>query len=171
MLAQIVAILFAGYLAHLVDYRILKNRYIKSEKFDFNLSCGSTACEGINADIVKQDVPRFVLVNDVYHLPFKDKQFKNALCSHTMEHVDNPVKFFKELQRVSENVTILIPPVWDFLAMMDIAEHKFQFLTLRTMHKNRLPRFFKLPFAASFQKKFGQMADISPDPRSWFRRI
>jgi len=139
-----------------LDYRYLKNKYLKSEHFDLNVCCGNTVCQGINADIVKRKVPRFVLIKDIYRLPFKNKQFKNAICFHVLEHVSDPVMFFNELKRVAENITILVPPLWDPGCMLTINEHKWQFLTFKTKYRNKLPKFFKIPLAETYQKIFGQ---------------
>jgi len=35
-------------------------------------------------------------------LPFKDKEFDYVICKHVLEHVDDPVKFLKELSRVGK---------------------------------------------------------------------
>ncbi|MFA6088256.1 MAG: methyltransferase domain-containing protein [Candidatus Woesearchaeota archaeon] len=149
-------IVILGFFLNWLDYKFMKKRYLESEKFDLNICCGNTSCEGVNADIVKRDVSKFVLVKNIYKLPFKDKQFKNTICSHTLEHIDNPKKFFDELRRVSKNVTILVPPLWDFGCMINIWEHRLQFLTFTSRHKNKLPKFFYLPFSKTFQKKLGQ---------------
>ena len=160
MLMQIIAavssLLVLGFVLNWLDYTFMKNRYLKKGKFDLNVCCGDTACGGVNADIVKRNVPRFVLVKDIYSLPFRNKQFKNAICSHTMEHVEDPVKFFKELKRVSNSVTILVPPIWDYGCMLNIFEHKRQFVTLWTKHVNKLPKSFPLPLAGVVQSKYGQ---------------
>ncbi len=140
---------------HVIDYKILKNRHMRGKKYDLNISCGNTDGGGINADIVKRNVPNFVLVKDIYNLPFKDNQFKETLCSHTMEHVEDPDKFYAELERVSKNVTLLVPPLWDILALFDIGEHKWQFLSSKIVHRNNLPRRVKLPYWG-YQKKYGQ---------------
>jgi len=142
-------------MAHVFDYKILKSHYLKRKKWDLNISCGSVDGGGINADIVERDVPNFVLVKDIYNLPFKDGQFEDTLCSHTIEHVEDPEKFYSELRRVSKNVVLLVPPLWDPLALIVFREHKWQFLTLRTRHFNSLPDKFRLPYW-SFQRKFGQ---------------
>lgn len=144
-----------GVIAHILDYRVLKIRDFNSRKWDLNISCGPTDGGGLNADIIKRDVPHFVLVKDIYHLPFKNKQFNNIVCSHTMEHVDDPDRFFKELTRVSKNVTLIIPPAWDLAAVAWVLEHKWQFLTIRSMHVNELPRKVRLPYW-SIQERLGQ---------------
>lgn len=142
-------------LMNFIDYTLLKNYFLKRKKWDLNICCGGTDGGGINADIVKRKVPNFILLKDVYQLPFKDKQFKNVISSHTIEHLENPDLFYKELKRVSENITFLIPPLWDLFALFDFSEHKWQFLTLKTKYVNSLPRRVKLPYWW-YQKKFGQ---------------
>ena len=143
------------FLCHIVDYRILKRYYLKQRKWDLNISCGNTDSGGINADVVKRGVPNFVLIEDMYKLPFKDKQFDNVMCSHTVEHLKDPEKFHAELKRVSKNVVFLIPPIWDILAMEEYMEHKWQFISLKIKHANSLPRKFKLPYWG-IQEKYGQ---------------
>ncbi len=138
---------------HIFDYRILKGRVLR-EKWDLNICCGKTDCGGINADVVPRRVRNFVLV-DIYRLPFRDGQFNRAVCSHTMEHVDNPEMFYLELKRVSKSVTLLVPPVWDIAAVAHVPEHKWQFLTLRSRHDSSLPRMVKLPYWW-YHRMFGQ---------------
>jgi hypothetical protein len=142
-------------LANILDYIILKNYYFKRQKWGLNICCGNTDGGGVNADIIKRSVPNFILIENIYKLPFKDKEFKDAICSHTMEHVDDPDRFYKELKRISENVVLLVPPIWDLASLGAFREHKWQFLTLRTKYFNNLPRKFKLPWWW-YQKKFGQ---------------
>jgi len=151
-----VGLVVLGFFLNWLSYRFLKKKYLKAEKFDLNICCGNTSCEGFNADIIRRDVPRFVLIKNIYKLPFKDKQFKNIICSHTLEHVEDPIEFFKELRRMSENVVILVPPLWDFGCMLNIWEHRLQFLTFKSRHKNKLPNFFYLPFSRIIQNIFGQ---------------
>ena len=38
------------------------------------------------------------------------------MCSHTIEHVDNPAAFDIELRRVGANVKYIITPLWDLAA-------------------------------------------------------
>ncbi|WP_129630916.1 class I SAM-dependent methyltransferase [Candidatus Oscillochloris fontis] len=44
-------------------------------------------------------VDRPFVVADAHHLPFKDGAFAYAICSHILEHMDEPVQFANELQR------------------------------------------------------------------------
>ncbi|MBN2203260.1 MAG: methyltransferase domain-containing protein [Candidatus Aenigmarchaeota archaeon] len=141
-------------LAALVDF-FIRNHYIKKRKWDLNISCGDTDGGGINADIIERKVKKFVLVNNIYKLPFRNKQFENVLCSHTIEHVENPDLFYRELRRVSKNVFIVIPPLWDVFSILHFREHKWQFLSLRHIHMNSIPRRVRLPYCR-FQKLFGQ---------------
>ena len=149
--------LFLGYVyvAHIFDYKILKEKHLKQKKWDLNISCGDTNIAKINADIIERNVPNFMLVKDIYNLPFKDKQFDNVISSHTIEHVEDPDKFFKELKRISKNVTILLPPIWDLASLFWILEHKWIFLTLNTKHETKLPYKIKMPYCF-IHKLFGQ---------------
>ena len=141
--------------AHVIDYHVLKRYYLKKRKYGLNISCGDTDAGGVNADVAARDVNNFVLVDDVYHLPFGDKQFKSVVSSHTIEHVEDPDRFYGELSRVSGEVVLFVPPVWDIFSLLAFREHKWQFLTLRPKHVNSLPRKVKLPYW-SLQKRFGQ---------------
>ncbi len=141
--------------SHVLDYRILKPIHFNKRKWDLNISCGPTDGGGLNADVIERKVKNFVKVKDIYNLPFKNKQFDHIVSSHTIEHVEDPVKFYNELKRVSKNVTLLLPPIWDLAGLGFLFEHKWQFLTLKTHHVNKLPKKFKLPFWW-YQKRFGQ---------------
>jgi len=144
------------FLAHLVSYQLGKNRILKKQKWDLNICCGKTDGGGVNVDIVQhKDLPGFRQVDDIYKLPFRNAEFESVLCSHTMEHVDDPQRFFAELQRVGRSVTVVVPPLYDLAAVFSVMEHKWIFLTFRKEHQ-QLPSYVKLPLADAFQKRFGQ---------------
>lgn len=46
-------------------------------------------------------VDRPLVVADAHHLPFKDGAFAYTICSHILEHMDDPLQFAAELRRVS----------------------------------------------------------------------
>ncbi|HMO56649.1 MAG TPA: methyltransferase domain-containing protein [Roseiflexaceae bacterium] len=46
-------------------------------------------------------VDRPFVVADAHHLPFRDGVFSYAICSHILEHMDDPQQFARELVRVS----------------------------------------------------------------------
>ncbi|MGD2087904.1 MAG: methyltransferase domain-containing protein [Candidatus Aminicenantes bacterium] len=155
--AVCVGIVVCCMLAHFISYRILKKRILKRQKWDLNICCGQTNGGGINADIVEQKgVPNFRLIKDVYKLPFQTGQFDTVLCSHTIEHVDSPELFLQELQRIGKKVTIVIPPLYDATAALNIFEHKHIFLSFKKEHQ-RLPKYAKLPLASFIQKRIGQI--------------
>lgn len=142
---------------HWLSYSYIKNSIIKSRKWCLNLCCGNTDGGGINADVVRHfDVPRFEKLSNIYRLPYRDRQFEWVLCSHTIEHVDDPWKLDRELRRVGKNVVYVLPPLWDIGAVFNLLEHKWVFLTLRKTHRE-LPRHIKLPGSDTMQKIFGQM--------------
>ncbi|MFQ6069455.1 MAG: methyltransferase domain-containing protein [Candidatus Aminicenantales bacterium] len=156
VLVSVIGFFLLIYGLHFLSYSVLKNRILRKQKWEANICCGKTDGGGVNVDIVKHShVPCFVLVGEVYNLPFKDRQFSSIISSHTIEHLDDPQAFYQELKRISEKVTIVIPPLWDILGAFAFLEHKHLFLSFKKEH-HRLPPCIKLPFSSFIQKKFGQ---------------
>ena len=142
-------------LTHILSYSIIKRTILRQQKWDLNICCGKTDGGGINADIVAHSaLPNMVLV-DIHRLPFRDRQFNTVLCSHTMEHVADPDGFFQELSRVGDDVTIVIPPLWDVSAALNVFEHRYIFLSFKKTHKS-LPPYIELPLASAVQRYLGQ---------------
>ncbi|MDQ8145689.1 MAG: methyltransferase domain-containing protein [Gemmatimonadota bacterium] len=140
-----------------LSYRVLKQRVLSERRWDYNICCGTTDGGGINADIVRHvDLPRFELVTDVYRLPHPTRAFETVLCSHTLEHVDDPAAMFAELRRVGRRVTVLVPPLWDVGAALNLFEHRVVFLTWRTRHDDVLPPFVRFRPARWVQDRIGQ---------------
>ena len=139
-----------------LSYRVLKKRILRRRKWGLNICCGKTDGGGINADIARHaDVPRFIRIASVDRLPFKDGAFESVLCSHTMEHIENPEAFFRELQRVGKEITLVLPPLWDPAGALNIFEHRWIFLTFKKVHR-RLPRRVRLPLSRAVQRRLGQ---------------
>ena len=149
-----VALLIAlNFLSYRIMGGIIRNQ---REQWDLNICCGKTDGGGVNVDIVKHaEIPNLIVVDDIYNLPFTTNQFDNLLCSHTIEHVDDPTAFFDELSRISKELTLVVPPLWDLSAVLNVFEHRWIFLTFRKEHKT-LPSYIKLPFAELYQEKRGQ---------------
>lgn len=155
---EIIVGIVVGLLAlNLLSYRILKPRLIKQQQWDLNICCGNTSVGRVNADIVVQPgVKNFMLIPDIYQLPFKDGEFDEVLCSHTLEHVEDPQAFWDELNRVSKRVTLILPPLWDVAAVLNIFEHRWIFLTFKKAHTT-LPRYIRFAFAHYYQERFGHV--------------
>lgn len=151
------AILIYLFLAHYLSYSVLKKRTLKSRIWDLNICSGKTDGGGINADISKhKDLPNFVLIKDIYHLPFYDQQFNYVLCSHTIEHVDNPEQFYWELKRVGKHVVLIVPPLWDlFASFFAFPSHRWICLTIKKKHTT-LPKMIPYTLAIAYQNIFGQ---------------
>lgn len=139
-----------------LSYTYLKNRVIKRRRWDLNICCGRTDGGGVNADVRKYTgLPNFILISDIYHLPFRNRQFDYVLCSHTIEHVSDPKKFFAELQRVGKNILITTPPLWDLWAVLNFTVHKWIVLSFRKEHTT-LPRMVPYPLGLLYHDVFGQ---------------
>ncbi len=151
-------VLFATlYSLNKVSYVLLKGLIFNQRKWDLNICCGKTDGGGINADIVRHNssVANFKLIHDIYNLPFANKEFDSVICSHTMEHVDNPQLFDRELRRVGSQVVYIVPPLWDIAAACNLLEHKWIFLTLRKKHHS-LPPCMRLPFSRTIHRYLEQ---------------
>ncbi len=156
ILLYLAAFVLLMFVTNHLSYNVMKRRILNRQKWGLNICCGKTDGGGVNVDIVKHaDVPNYIQVTDVYHLPFADKQFDTVLSSHTIEHVDDPKRFFDELSRVGKEVTLVIPPLWDISAALNLLEHRHIFLTLTKEHRT-LPSHVVLPFAAAIQRLIGQ---------------
>jgi SAM-dependent methyltransferase len=139
-----------------LSYRVLKARILRRRKWDLNICCGKTDGGGVNADIFRHaGVPNFVLLDSIDRLPFEDGRFETVLCSHTMEHVEDPDALFAELCRVGKSVTLILPPLWDVAGNLNLREHRWIFLSFRKEHR-RLPRRVRLPLARTVQRLLGQ---------------
>ncbi|MEM9883102.1 MAG: class I SAM-dependent methyltransferase [Planctomycetota bacterium] len=143
---------------HELSYRLVKNRILRRRRWDLNICCGHSDGGGVNVDIYEHDPgpPNFQKVDDIYDLPFEDGQFEHVLCSHTIEHVEDPEAFYRELRRVGEHVTIVVPPLWDPAAVFNVFEHRHIFLNVRKMFVDELPPYVKLPLAEWVQERWGQ---------------
>jgi len=51
---------------------------------------------------------------DGYQLPFADKQFDLAICSHVIEHVEHPRMLLREIKRISKQQIFEIPIDFSF---------------------------------------------------------
>lgn len=61
---------------------------------------------------------------DGYSIPFDDKQFDLAICSHVIEHVEHPRKLLNEIKRVSKMQVFEVPIDFSFHV-----DKKFKFFT------------------------------------------
>ena len=71
------------FLINRLSYILLKAQIFGRRKWDLNICCGKMDGGGVNADIVKHrdDIPNFRLIDDIYHLPFKNRQFKQRIVA------------------------------------------------------------------------------------------
>lgn len=82
-----------------------------------------------NIDIELDGLPNFIQL-DVERdpLPFADKQFGVAYCSHVLEHLDNWEFALNEMVRVADYIVIVLPDPVYFSGWLDL-EHKQHFST------------------------------------------
>lgn len=54
-------------------------------------------------------IDRPLVIGDGYHLPFADKAFDYVICSHVLEHMEDPKAFVAEIERVGKRGYIEVP--------------------------------------------------------------
>lgn len=100
--------------------KILKEAKMKAMELGkplLNAGCGQLYWHAINeADVnldnEARDVSRFVLAS-IEDIPYPDKYFGAAFCSHTLEHASDWRRGLSELHRVADNVYFIVPkPIW-----------------------------------------------------------
>lgn len=87
----------------------MNNEYMKkiypiSKELKLNLGCG----DDIKKDFVNIDMKKLPGVDLVWNLdklplPFKDSSVDYILCSHSLEHLNNPVGFMIDLHRICKS--------------------------------------------------------------------
>ena len=81
----------------------------------------------VNIDIEPDGLPNFIQLDvESEPLPFADKQFGVAYCSHVLEHLDNWQFCLDEMVRVADYVVIVLPDPQYFSGWID-PEHKQHF--------------------------------------------
>jgi SAM-dependent methyltransferase len=60
-----------------------------------------------NQEPLQLDRP--LVVGDLHHLPFKDGSFDYVICSHVLEHVEDPARCISELTRVAGRGYVEVP--------------------------------------------------------------
>ncbi len=66
--------------------------------------------------IRKKNIPGLTDIQqfDGYSLPFEDKAFDLAICSHVIEHVEFPRNLLREIRRISKNQVLEVPIDFSF---------------------------------------------------------
>tara|TARA_A100001015_G_scaffold174698_1_gene194213 strand:- start:725 stop:1384 length:660 start_codon:yes stop_codon:yes gene_type:complete len=61
------------------------------------------------SDFFRKKKLNFTKIEPNTKLPFKDKEFDFVICAHVIEHVDDPIFFKKEIERVGKSGYIELP--------------------------------------------------------------
>lgn len=101
----------------------LKSMHIGKE--DLVVDVGSGALPNLRANVLCDRYPldnverdgnplyvgsgQIAIACEATQLPFRDKTFDYSICSHLLEHVENPTKLLNELQRISNAGYIEMP--------------------------------------------------------------
>jgi glycosyltransferase involved in cell wall biosynthesis/SAM-dependent methyltransferase len=110
--------------------------------------------ETIHRTIQKIEIPedKNLVIGDALFIPFTDKKFDFLIASHIGEHIDDPVKFCSELNRVTKQGYIETPGPLTELLLPSLA-HKWIVTRKGTLIKFRTNKRNK-PFSAFFYSVF-----------------
>ena len=60
----------------------------------------------------KYDVDEFLIMDCDQKLDFKGDSFDMVFSDHTIEHLEEPLKFYRELQRIGKEFVLILTPHW-----------------------------------------------------------
>ena len=129
------------------------------EKLKLNLGCENKILSGfVNVDINKTPGVDKVYDLNKHPLPWKDSSVDFILCSHLLEHLDNPLNFMLELHRICKHNAIIdlrVPHFSCFATYTDLT-HKtpgFSYFTFGEQWVNKsLFKKFKLKRKLNFTR-------------------
>jgi len=97
------------------------------------------------------------MLGDMHEIPFKDKEFKSILCSHTLEHSISPYIALCEMNRVLKlggHVILIFPEEGDFWTY---APHHYSCLTVNQIWSLLLKTGFEVMRTTRFKFRINQM--------------
>ena|GEM_PF-1793944 len=68
-----------------------------------DVGCGDVPKGDVNVDLFFYVKCQNFVIAEAHHLPFKNGVFGKVYSKHCLEHLENPLKFFKEVKRVLKN--------------------------------------------------------------------
>ncbi|MEO5953040.1 MAG: methyltransferase domain-containing protein [Chloroflexia bacterium] len=107
-------------------------------------------------------VDRPLIVADAHNLPFKDGAFDYVIASHIIEHMDDPVRFCSELQRVAKRGFIASPT--------ELAEHMF-YWTFHKWYVNKVNNKLILHPKVNVPNIFGDLFHYLYEYNPWYARF
>jgi uncharacterized protein YbaR (Trm112 family)/SAM-dependent methyltransferase len=107
-------------------------------------------------------VDRPLIVADAHNLPFKTGAFDYVIASHIIEHMDDPLKFCSELQRVSKRGFIASPT--------ELAEHMF-YWTFHKWYVNKVGNKLILHPKVNVPNIFGDLFHYLYEYNPWYARF
>jgi hypothetical protein len=73
---------------------------------------GQYGCGDVVLDLEASSKCPNQVIGSVEAIPFPDKYFGVAFCSHVLEHVCQPEQAMAELERVADDVIVVYPWIW-----------------------------------------------------------
>lgn len=119
-----------------------------------NVLCDRHVVDETERNLQPLVLDRPFVVGDVYSLPFRDGAFDYVVCSHLLEHVDDPAAAIRELERVAPRGYVETPS----RANEKVLSHPFHRWTVTDEDG-----------ALVFREK--ERAILDPELREWFSAL
>lgn len=72
-----------------------------------DVGCGDRPTGNVNLDLFFYGKCKNFVIGEAQHLPFKNQVFEKVYSKHCLEHLENPLRFFEEAERVLKNGGVL----------------------------------------------------------------
>jgi ubiquinone/menaquinone biosynthesis C-methylase UbiE len=72
-----------------------------------DVGCGDRPKGDVNLDLFRYGKWKNLVIAEAQHLPFRDKVFIKVHSKHCLEHLENPLAFFREARRVLKKDGVL----------------------------------------------------------------
>ena len=91
-----------------------------------NLGCGKDYIKGFKNIDFNKNIKADLYFDLNKKLPFKSNSIDYIFCSHTLEHLDDPAKFLREVERIlkPKHTTFIILPHWNLFGHKRDLTHK-----------------------------------------------
>ena len=72
-----------------------------------DVGCGDRPAGDVNLDLFHYGKWKNFVIAEAHRLPFKNNAFEKVYSKHCLEHLEDPLKFFREAKRILKNGGVL----------------------------------------------------------------
>ena len=123
-------ILDAGCGQGILSKYLEREREIKLYGIDFNQK---------SIEIAKGENYEEVILEDIHNISYPDKKFDKSICIEVFQYLQNPMKAFEELMRVTKEEIIIGVPNYNCIGIRSILFKKWRKPFFETLNKTYFP--------------------------------